>query len=70
VFNEGMTGFSMRESPAVAEAYDFSPFGTIIDVGGGHGHLLCTILRSPNASGMKAATLRRARRRDRQRRRR
>ena len=45
VFNEGMTGFSMQESPAVAEAYDFSSFGTIVDVGGGHGHLLCTILR-------------------------
>ena len=44
VFNEGMTGFSMQESPAVAEAYDFSPFGTVVDVGGGHGHLLCTIL--------------------------
>jgi hypothetical protein len=45
VFNEGMTGFSMQESPAVAEAYDFSSFGTIVDVGGGHGHLLCTILK-------------------------
>lgn len=45
VFNEGMTGFSMQESPAVAEAYDFSPFGTIVDVGGGHGHLLCTLLK-------------------------
>jgi hypothetical protein len=44
VFNEGMTGFSMQESPAVAEAYDFSPFGTVVDVGGGHGHLLCTVL--------------------------
>ena len=43
VFNEGMTGFSMQESPAVAAAYDFSPFGTIVDVGGGHGHLLCTV---------------------------
>lgn len=44
VFNEGMTGFSMQESPVVADAYDFSPFDTIVDVGGGHGHLLCTIL--------------------------
>lgn len=44
VFNEGMTGFSMQESPAVAAAYDFSTFDTIVDVGGGHGHLLCTIL--------------------------
>jgi hypothetical protein len=45
VFNEGMTEFSMQESPAVAAAYDFSPLGTIVDVGGGHGHLLCTILK-------------------------
>jgi hypothetical protein len=53
VFNEGMTGFSMQESPAVAEAYDFSPFGTIVDVGGGHGHLLCTILKKhPGPKGV------------------
>ena len=45
VFNEGMTGFSMQEAPAVAEAYNFSPFDTVVDVGGGHGHLLCTILK-------------------------
>jgi hypothetical protein len=53
VFNEGMTGFSMQESPAVAEAYDFSSFGTIVDVGGGHGHLLCTILKKhPGRKGV------------------
>src|SRR3954463_11422963 len=53
VFNEGMTGFSMQESPAVAEAYDFSPFGTVVDVGGGHGHLLCTILKNcPGPKGV------------------
>jgi len=53
VFNEGMTGFSMQESPAVAEAYDFSRFGTIVDVGGGHGHLLCTILKKyPGPKGV------------------
>jgi hypothetical protein len=34
----------MQESPAVAEAYDSLPFGTIVDVGGGHGDLLCTLL--------------------------
>jgi len=53
VFNEGMTSFSMQESPAVAEAYDFSPFDTIVDVGGGHGHLLCTILaKYPGPQGI------------------
>lgn len=45
VFNDGMTGFSSRMAPAVAEAYDFGRFDTIVDVGGGHGHLLCTLLK-------------------------
>jgi hypothetical protein len=49
VFNEGMTGFSSVMAPAVAEAYDFSRFHTLVDVGGGHGLLLRTIL---NANAM------------------
>ena len=32
------------EPPAVAAAYDFSPFKTIVDVGGATGNLLATIL--------------------------
>ncbi|MFO0936536.1 MAG: methyltransferase [Gemmataceae bacterium] len=53
VFNEGMTGFSMQASTPIAEAYDFSRFGTIVDVGGGHGHLLCTILaKHPGPKGI------------------
>jgi SAM-dependent methyltransferase len=44
-FNEGMTGFSGMVAGAVAEGYDFSPFGTIVDVGGGHGKLLTEILK-------------------------
>jgi hypothetical protein len=46
VFNEGMTGFSSSIAPAVAEAYDFSAFKTVADVGGGHGILLTTILQA------------------------
>jgi len=46
VFNEGMTGFSSNIAPAVAEAYDFAAFKTVVDVGGGHGVLLSTILRA------------------------
>ncbi|HET6575432.1 MAG TPA: methyltransferase [Fimbriiglobus sp.] len=46
VFNEAMTGFSSNDAPAVAEAYDFSKFGTVVDVGGGHGVLLTTILKA------------------------
>jgi len=43
-FNEGMTGFSQQAAAAVLKAYDFSKFGTIVDVGGGHGALLLSIL--------------------------
>lgn len=53
VFNEAMTGFSSNIAPAVAEAYDFSAFKMIVDVGGGHGTLLTTILRAhPGVSGI------------------
>ncbi len=53
VFNEGMTGFTSTISVAVAEAYDFSAFGTIVDVGGGHGILLTTILKKfPKLKGV------------------
>jgi O-methyltransferase domain len=46
VFNEGMTGFSSNIAPAVAEAYNFAAFNTVIEVGGGHGVLLNTILQA------------------------
>jgi hypothetical protein len=53
VFNEGMTGFASNIAPAVAEAYDFSPFKTVVDVGGGHGVLLNTILQAyPGVNGI------------------
>jgi hypothetical protein len=46
VFNEGMTGFTSNIAPAVAEAYNFAAFKTVVDVGGGHGVLLNTILQA------------------------
>lgn len=53
VFDEGMTGFSGAEADAVAAAYDFGTFGTLVDVGGGHGHLLGTILKkTPTLRGV------------------
>jgi hypothetical protein len=53
VFNEAMTGLSSNVAPAVARAYDFAPFKTVVDVGGGHGALLTTILRAyPGVSGI------------------
>jgi len=52
-FNEGMTGFSSMVAPAVVEAYDFSKFGTVVDVGGGHGKLLTSILKAnPSVKGI------------------
>ena len=44
LFNETMVGFHSQEPPAVAAAYDFSTFRTIVDIGGGTGNLLAAIL--------------------------
>jgi hypothetical protein len=44
LFNETMVGFHGQEPPAVAAAYDFSTFKTIVDIGGGTGNLLAAIL--------------------------
>src|SRR5215813_2138861 len=53
VFDEGMTGISSSIGPAVAEAYDFASFKTVVDVGGGHGVLLTAILqRYPGVHGV------------------
>jgi hypothetical protein len=45
IFNNAMTDLSMIDSPAVAEAYNFDGLRSIVDVGGGHGLLLATILQ-------------------------
>jgi O-methyltransferase domain/Dimerisation domain len=44
VFNSAMTGNSRSEARAVLEAFDFSRFGCVVDVGGGQGLLLKEIL--------------------------
>ncbi|PWT92372.1 MAG: methyltransferase [Acidobacteria bacterium] len=46
LFNETMVGVHGGEPAAVAAAYDFSGLNTIVDVGGGTGNLLTTILAS------------------------
>jgi hypothetical protein len=43
-FDAAMAGFTKRIASAVAEAYDFSPFHRIVDIGGGNGLLLAGIL--------------------------
>jgi len=53
LFNETMIGFHGAEAAVVATAYDFSRLNTIVDVGGGTGNLLTTILgRAPGARGV------------------
>jgi hypothetical protein len=47
VFGKAMSGFSAVQSGWALEAlrdYDFSPVATWCDVGGGHGHLMCSFL--------------------------
>ncbi len=46
VFNAAMTANSRAEAQAILEAYEFSRFGTLVDVGGGQGLLLKQILTS------------------------
>lgn len=52
IFNGAMTDLSMLDSPAVAAAYDFSGLRSIVDIAGGHGLLLATILqKAPQLRG-------------------
>lgn len=52
-FNEMMIAIHGGEPPAVAAAYDFSALRTIVDVGGGTGNLLTTILlANPDTRGV------------------
>jgi hypothetical protein len=51
-FDAAITSRARQENAAVATAYDW-PQGAIVDVGGGQGSLLATILAQvPNASGV------------------
>jgi hypothetical protein len=52
IFNDAMTAVSTIQAPAVAAAYSFDGINSIVDVGGGHGLLLATILKlNPNMKG-------------------
>ena len=53
VFNDAMTSNSAFSSFAVVNAYDFSSFKKLIDIGGGHGFLLASILaKNDNLKGV------------------
>jgi O-methyltransferase domain len=52
-FHRGMVNVSALVGGAVTEAYDFSGFTRIADIGGGHGMLLASILRKyPHLEGV------------------
>ncbi|HEX7711425.1 MAG TPA: methyltransferase [Sphingomonadaceae bacterium] len=53
LFSETMVGFHGREPPAVAEAYDFSGIGSLVDVGGATGNMIGHVLsRHPKMKGV------------------
>jgi DNA-binding transcriptional ArsR family regulator len=53
IFNDAMTSISEWAIDPVVAAYDFAPYPTIIDVGGGHGRLLAAIVTAtPGARGV------------------
>ena len=53
VFGESMTSLSRTENPTIPAAYKFSEIRTLVDVGGGHGSLLATILKAnPKLKGV------------------
>jgi hypothetical protein len=45
LFNDAMTAFSAYTMPAVLEAYDFGDIEVLVDVAGGHGFVLSSVLQ-------------------------
>ncbi len=55
IFDDAMTNMSEMIGPAIAGAYDFGTWGSLMDVGGGNGVLLAHILRAhPGLRGVLA----------------
>ena len=53
VFNDSMSSVTAATNEAILSLYDFSSFGTVVDVGGGHGGLITSILkRNPKVKGV------------------
>jgi ubiquinone/menaquinone biosynthesis C-methylase UbiE len=53
IFNDAMTGVTGQATDALHAAYQFTGIETIMDVGGGHGSFLISILeRNPNMRGI------------------
>jgi hypothetical protein len=53
IFNQAMTDLSRLDSPAIAASYSFEGIGSVMDVAGGHGLLLATVLAAnPKLKGV------------------
>ncbi|MGI0490738.1 methyltransferase [Alkalinema pantanalense CENA528] len=53
IFDRAMSSFSAQEISGVLSHYDFSGIGTLVDVAGGHGSLLTSILQAyPTMQGI------------------
>jgi len=53
IFDDAMTSLTAMEAPAIIDAYDFSGIGTLIDIGGGKGLFLRSVLKAhPSVKGV------------------
>lgn len=53
LFNDGLTAYTGQLARAIVNAYDFSAFGKLVDVGAGHGTLMAAILTAtPQLTGI------------------
>lgn len=53
MFNDAMSGMTAQANAAILPAYDFAGITTLVDVGGGHGGLIASILqRHPQMRGI------------------
>ncbi|MQA12121.1 MAG: SAM-dependent methyltransferase [Pseudonocardiaceae bacterium] len=53
VFHQGMASYASAGNPFIAQSYEFPAGSTVVDVGGGHGGFLLTVLReNPGVRGV------------------
>ena len=53
IFNDAMSGMTAQANEAIHASYDFAGINTLVDVGGGHGGLLTSILKkNPQMRGI------------------
>lgn len=53
IFHQAMNDWSEWDTPGLVEGYDYSPFHTVVDLGGGNGAFLSALLaRHPSLNGV------------------